>query len=75
MTKALESAIEKVRKLPPERQDDAAAVLETFAAIDAGDYRLTSEQEAAVRAAIARADTGEYANQEAVEALFRKLGV
>ena len=74
MTKSLEAAIEKLRALPADRQDAAAALLEELVAAERAPYPLTPAQEAAVRAAMARADRGEVADPAAVEAVFRKHG-
>ena len=74
MTKALETAIEKLRALPDDRQEAAAALIEALVAGEPEPYPLTAEQEAVVRAALARADRGAFADPAAVEAVFRKHG-
>ena len=44
MTKLLEKAIAEIRKLPDDRQDEAAEVLLSIASQDPDDYRLSPEQ-------------------------------
>jgi DNA-binding protein H-NS len=59
MIKILEDAIEKVKKLSPERQQYAAEVLEQIA--EAGDkaYALSKEERRLVREGIAELDAGQ----------------
>jgi ribosome assembly protein YihI (activator of Der GTPase) len=75
MIKALEQAIEKVKKLPKERQEYAAEVLERIA--EAGDevYILTDEERRLVREGLAELDRGEVATEEEVRAVFDKYRV
>ena len=40
MTKLLEKAIAEIRRLPDERQDEAAEILLELAAQDSGEYQL-----------------------------------
>jgi len=74
MTKALDAAIAKIRQIPDDRQDFAAALMLHFVAIHTGEYALTPEQETMLREAAAWATEGEYADQPALEALLRKFG-
>ena len=48
MTKLLQDAIEKLKELPEERQDELARMLIDVAADDLHPYRLTDEQVAEV---------------------------
>jgi predicted transcriptional regulator len=75
MIKALEQGIEKVKKLPKERQEYAAEVLERIA--EAGDevYILTDEERRLVREGLAELDRGEVATEEEVRAVFDKYRV
>jgi len=75
MIKALEQAIEKVKKLPKERQEYAAEVLEQIA--EAGDetYPLSHEERRLVREGLAELDRGEAATEEEVRAVFDKYRV
>lgn len=75
MTKALDLAVKKVRKLAPERQNDAAALLLTLVEQEESDYRLTPEQEAQVAKAIEEADAGRFASEDEMRRLFKKFGL
>jgi predicted transcriptional regulator len=72
MIKALEQAVEKVKRLPKERQEYAAWVLEQIA--EAGDefYALSDEERRLVREGLAELDRGEAATDEEVRAVFDK---
>ena len=72
MIKALERAIEKVRKLPEDRQEYAAEVLEQIAEAGDGFYVLTEEERRLVREGLAELDRGEAATAEQVRAVFDK---
>ncbi len=68
MTKLLETAIERVRQWPDERQTEIAEML---LALDADDFADNDpELNAALDAAIAAADRGEFADPKDVEAFF-----
>ncbi len=54
----LENAIEKIRALPADRQDYAAAVLEQIAAADDGAYRLIDDERALLHEGLADLDAG-----------------
>lgn len=72
MIKALEQAIEKVKKLPKERQEYAAEVLEQIAEAGEAAYILTDEERHLVREGLAELDRGEVATDEEVRAVFDK---
>ena len=72
MTKLLEEAIEKVRRLSADRQDDAAKILLTVVEQTEADApRLTDEQAAEVRR---RLEDRQYATDEEVAAFFHQVG-
>ena len=73
MIKALEQAIEKVKKLPKERQEYAAEVLEQIA--EAGDeiYALSDEERRLVRQGLAELDRGDFATDAEVEAAYARF--
>ncbi|MBI5470292.1 hypothetical protein HY968_03160 [Candidatus Kaiserbacteria bacterium] len=76
MTKLLDEAIEKVRRLPQDRQMYAAEVLETIASqSDEKVYRLSPEERTDVRAALAEIERGEFATEKEMEALWKKCGL
>ena len=70
MTERLEEAIAKLRKLPPDRQDEAAAMLLSMVGEDSGALRLTSEQVAEVERRIAQPP--KYAPHDEVRAFFQQ---
>jgi DNA-binding protein H-NS len=72
MIKALEQAIEKVRRLSKERQEYAAEVLEQIAQADDEIYHLTDEERRLVDEGLAELDRGEVASEADVRAVFDK---
>jgi predicted transcriptional regulator len=71
MTKLLEKAIEVVRKLAPERQDEVASMI--LSVSSEAPVELTVDELQAVEAGLADADAGRFATDEEVEALFAKF--
>ena len=73
MTKLLEKVIEAVRALPPERQDEMAAILlEIMDANREGGYVLSEEERAGIAVSKEQAARGEFASAEEVSAIFDK---
>jgi hypothetical protein len=75
MTKLLEQAVEAVRVLPPEMQDDLARMLLQLAGEDQPVVRLNAEEEASFDESLAQADRGEFATDEQVRAIWAKHGL
>jgi hypothetical protein len=75
MTKVLEDAIEKVRKLPEDRQAYVAEVLEQIAAAGGDFFVVPDEHRAAVLEGLGQADRGEFATDEEMAALWKKCGL
>ncbi|HEX3536105.1 MAG TPA: hypothetical protein VHU15_05010 [Stellaceae bacterium] len=71
MTKRLEQAIERIRKLPDADQDDAAELLLILASRANGPERLDPATRAAVREGLAQAQRGEFASDEEISAVFK----
>jgi hypothetical protein len=71
MSKLLERAMAEIRRLPENRQDEAAAILLDFAAQESSADHLSPEQIADLEDRLASAP--DYATDEEVEALFRRL--
>jgi len=72
MTKLLEKAVETVRNLPSDRQDDIArAMLEL--ANEAEPEEIDPADLPAVLEGLAQAQRGEYASAADVEAAFRRF--
>jgi hypothetical protein len=72
MIRVLEQAIEKVRKLPRERQEYAAEVLEQIAEAGEAVYVLSDEKRRLVQEGLAELDRGEVASEAEVRAVFDK---
>ena len=72
MTKVLEQAVEKVKKLSKERQEYAAEVLERIAEAGDGVHILTDEERRLVREGLDELDRGETATDAEVRAVFDK---
>lgn len=72
MIKILEEAIEKVKKLPKERQEYAAEVLEQIAEAGEEVYVLSDEERQLVREGLDELDRGEAASEVGVRAVFDK---
>lgn len=71
MTKLLDEAIEKIRQLSPERQDELAVNL--LALAEAGEvYRLSAEERAEVLAGLEEIERGEIATDEEVAVVKRR---
>jgi len=75
MTRLLEHAIETVRGLPPETQDDLARMLLQLAGEEQPVVQLTAGEEASFEESLAQADRGEFATDEQVRAIWAKHGL
>jgi hypothetical protein len=76
MTKLLERALDVVRDLPEEAQDDIAhVVLRLVGADDDESIPLTPEEAAAIRASKAEAVRGDFATDDEVRAVWAKHGL
>jgi hypothetical protein len=75
MTKLLEQAVETVRGLPPEMQDDLARMLLQLAGEDQPVLQLSAAEEASFDESLAQADRGEFASDEQVRTIWAKHGL
>ena len=75
MTKLLEHAIEKVKHLTADRQDDVAHVLIDMAESDQSPYVLTNKQRDEVRSALTEVERGEFATEKEMADLWKKCGL
>lgn len=75
MTKVLEDAIEKVRKLPEDRQAYVAEVLEQIAAAGSDLFVVPESHRAAVLEGLREAEQGEFVSDEEMAALWKKCGL
>ena len=75
MTKLFEHAVETVRSLPAETQDELARLLLQLAGEDQPVVLLTPEEEAALEESMQQAERGEFATDEEVRAIWAKYGL
>jgi predicted transcriptional regulator len=75
MTKVLEEAIEKVRRLPEDRHADVAALLEQIATSGSEPFIVPESHRAAVLQGLAEAERGEYVSDSDMAALWKKCGL
>ena len=72
MMKVLEGAIEKVRRLPEDRQAYVAEVLEHIAAAGSDVFIVPGEHRAAVLEGLEQAERGEFVGDDEMAALWKK---
>lgn len=72
MTNLLEYAIERVRSLPREKQDDFARVLLQLTGEEQPVYEMTPEEEASLDEARAEVVRREFATDEQMRAIWAK---
>jgi hypothetical protein len=72
MTKLLEQAVESVRGLPPEVQDELARLLLQVAGDEQPVITLTAEERADLAEADAEIARGEFATDERIRAMLAK---
>jgi hypothetical protein len=75
MTKLLERAVNVVRGLSPEMQDDFARMLLLLAGEEQPVMQLSAEEAASFDESLAQADRGEFATDEEVRAIWAKHGL
>lgn len=75
MTKLLEQAIERMRTLPPDMQDDFASALIRRIEEEAEPVPLTAEEKAAIATSKAAAERGAYASKHALDGVWAKYGL
>jgi predicted transcriptional regulator len=75
MTRLLEQAVEAVRALPDDVQDDLARMLLQLAGVQQPPYELTPEEAADIGASLAEAERGEFATDEEIHTMWAKHGL
>jgi len=75
MMKVLEDAIEKIKRLPQDRQAYAAEVLEQIAAAGSDPFAVPDDHRAAVLEGLGQAERGELVSDEEMAALWKKCGL
>ena len=73
MTKLLEQALEAVRRLPPESQDEIARAMLHLAENEGEREPIASDHLAAVLEGLAQAERREFASEAEIEAAFRRF--
>jgi DNA-binding TFAR19-related protein (PDSD5 family) len=73
MTKLLQKALETVRLLPPENQDEIARAMLALAGDDSEPEDIDPAHLADVLESLAQAKRGEFATDAEVEAAFRRF--
>ncbi|MEQ1952277.1 hypothetical protein [Mesorhizobium sp. CN2-181] len=74
MTKLLEKAVERVRALTPDHQDELARLLLRLADAEQEPVPLSASERAAIAASKAAAARGEFATDEEVQAAWAGFG-
>lgn len=72
MIKALETAIDKIKRLPPDRQAYAARVLDEIAGEESRPFIVPDDHRAAILEALDQLDRGVRASSEEVNRLLRE---
>ena len=73
MTKLLEKAVEAVRQLPPDTQDEIARTMLELVGHEGEPEPIDEAHLAAVLEGLAQAKRGEFASDAEVEAAFRRF--
>ena len=73
MTKLLDKALELVRRLPAESQDEIARAMINFAGTDEEPEQVDPAHLSAVLRGLAQAKRREFATDEEIEAVFRRF--
>jgi hypothetical protein len=73
MTDALEKILDRVRRWPKERQEDAAAILEQMDIAGAAPYVLSGDERADLTEALAEVERGEVAGEKDVADFFQRV--
>jgi predicted transcriptional regulator len=75
MIKVLKEAIDKIKRLPEDRQAYAAEILEQIAALGSEPFAVPGDHRAAVLEGLGQAERGEFVSEEEVAALWKKCGL
>jgi hypothetical protein len=75
MTKLLDQAVETVRRLPADDQDDIARAILELAGADLSPIPLTPDERAAVARSKAAAAREEFATDDEISAVWAKHGL
>lgn len=74
MTKLLEKALEAVRRLPPDSQDQIALAMLSLSGSDSAPEEIDADHLPAVLEGLAQAKRRAFASDSDIEAAFRRFG-
>ena len=72
MTKLLQQAIDKAQALPPDRQDDIARMVLSYAGMEQSFVDLTADEEASVMRSREAAARGDFATDDELQTIRAK---
>src|SRR5262245_49654819 len=75
MTKTVQQAIEALKNLPEDRQETVARAILDYASHDDGVYHLTDEEREEVRDGLAEVKRRDFATDDEVSGLYRRIGL
>ena len=75
MTKLLEDAMDRVRALPPDLQDEIARLVLSLVGDEDGPVVLTPQKDAAIARSMEAAERGEFATDAQLRAVWAKHGL
>ena len=75
MTRLMEQAIDALRHIPDERQDEIARAVMQFAGLEQPACALTAEERADILEAKAEVERGEFATDNELRAIWAKHGL
>ncbi len=75
MIEALEIAVEKLKRLPGDKQAYAAQIIEEIAAADDDMFRIPGDHLPGVMEGLEQAERGEFGSEEEMAALWKKCGL
>jgi predicted transcriptional regulator len=67
--------LDRVKTWPQEDREELAEMARAIEARRTGLYELSSDEEKAIREGLAELDRGQWANEEAVKAFWKRCGV
>ena len=73
MTKLLDQALEAVRRLPPDSQDEIARAMLTLSDVDGETESIDAAHLPAVLEGLAQAKRRDFATDAEIEAIFRRF--
>ena len=75
MTELLEHAVEALRRLSPDMQDDLARIVLQIVGEEQSAIQMSPEEEASFDESLAQAERGEFASDDEIRALWAKHGL